>query len=60
VDHAFSDGNKRTAMFISFAFSREYDKIVNMELLSHHIVSIAKKKIHNIRNIKWRLKNAIT
>ena len=59
VDHPFSDGNKRTAMFVAFAFAEEYNKIVDRDLLFHHIVSIAKKNINNIRNIEWRLKNAI-
>jgi len=59
VDHPFSDGNKRTATFVALAFAEEYKKKVDRELLLHHIVSIAKKNIHNIRNIEWRLKNAI-
>ncbi len=59
VDHPFSDGNKRTAMFISFAFAEENKKQVDRELLLHQIISIAKKNIDNIRNIEWRLKNAI-
>ncbi|MBI3623947.1 Fic family protein [Candidatus Pacearchaeota archaeon] len=59
VDHPFSDGNKRTAMFLVFAFAEEYNKKVDRELLLHHIVSIAKSNIQTIRNIEWRLKNAI-
>ena len=59
VDHPFSDGNKRTAMFMAFAFAEENKKQVDRELLLHQIISIAKKNIHNIRNIEWRLKNAI-
>jgi prophage maintenance system killer protein len=59
VDHPFSDGNKRTAMFVTFAFAEENKKQVDRELLLHHIVSIAKNNIQNIRNIEWRLKNAI-
>lgn len=59
VDHPFSDGNKRTATFICFAFAEKCNKQVDRELLLHHIVSIAKKNIHEIRNIEWRLKNAI-
>ena len=60
VDHPFSDGNKRTAMFISHAFAKEYGKQINRDLLLYHIVSIAKHNIHDIRKIEWRLKNAIT
>lgn len=59
VDHPFSDGNKRTAAFVAFAFVKEHNKEVYRDLLIHHIVSIAKKNIHKIRNIEWRLKNAI-
>ncbi len=59
VDHPFSDGNKRTAMFIVFAFAKAKNKEVERDLLIHHLTSIAKKNISEIRNIEWRLKNAI-
>jgi prophage maintenance system killer protein len=59
VDHPFSDGNKRTATFICLAFADKCDKEVNKELLLHHVISIAKKNIIEIRQIEWRLKNAI-
>ena len=59
VDHPFSDGNKRTAAFISFAFAEEYKKQVDRDLLIHHIISISKKNITEIKNIEWRIKNAI-
>ena len=59
VDHPFSDGNKRTAMFLAFAFADEFNKDVDRDLLKHHILSIASKNINEIRNIEWRLKNAI-
>ena len=59
VDHPFSDGNKRTAAFISFAFAEEHKKQVDRDLLVHHLVSIAKKNIIDIKNIEWRIKNAI-
>ena len=59
VDHPFSDGNKRTAAFVAISFTNEYKKQVDRDLLIHHIVSIAKKNIQNIKNIEWRLKNAI-
>lgn len=59
VDHPFSDGNKRTAAFVAFSFSKEEKKQVNRELIIHHIVSIAKNNIIDIRNIERRLKNAI-
>jgi len=59
VDHPFVDGNKRTASFLAFQFADENKKQVDRELLVHHITSIAKQNIINIRNIEWRLKNAI-
>ncbi|MBU1136368.1 MAG: Fic family protein [Nanoarchaeota archaeon] len=59
VDHPFIDANKRTAMFLIFGFAEKNKKQVNRELLIHHLVSIAKKNEINIKNIEWRLKNAI-
>ena len=59
VDHPFSDGNKRTAMFIVLAFAEENKKTVDNDLLLHHILSIAKNNITETRNIEWRLKSAI-
>ncbi|MFH1917782.1 MAG: Fic family protein [Nanoarchaeota archaeon] len=59
VDHPFSDGNKRTAMFLAFAFAKENKKEVNRDLLIHHITAIAKDNIQEIKNIDWRLKSAI-
>ena len=59
VDHPFSDGNKRTAAFMAMAFAEEEHKQIDRELLLHHIVSIAKQNMTNIKNIEWRLKNAI-
>jgi len=59
VDHPFSDGNKKTAMFVAFAFAEENKKQVNEDLLKHHILSIASKNITEIRAIEERMKNAI-
>ncbi len=59
VDHPFTDGNKRTAMFIAFAFADETHKEIDRDLLLHHILSISKKNIIEIRAIEERLKNAI-
>lgn len=59
VDHPFSDGNKRTAVFLAFMFADEYNKEVDIDLIKHHILSVASKNITEIRNIEWRLKNGI-
>jgi len=59
VDHPFTDGNKRTATYLSLKFVSEFKKTVDRELLIHHIISIASDNIHDIRKIERRLKNAI-
>ena len=59
VDHPFSDGNKRTAMFFCLSFAEENKKQVDRELLLEQIISIAKNNITEIRNIEWRIKNCI-
>ncbi|MFH1310800.1 MAG: Fic family protein [Nanoarchaeota archaeon] len=59
VDHPFSDGNKRTAVFLAYAFAEESKKYVDRDILVHQAISIAKKNITSIRQIEWRLKNAI-
>jgi len=59
VDHPFTDGNKRTASVVALMFADEYKKQADRDLIIHHIISIAKQNITEIRNIEWRLKNAI-
>ena len=59
VDHPFSDGNKKTAMYIAFAFADECGRQVDNELLKHQVLSIASKNITNIEIISERMKNAI-
>jgi len=59
VDHPFSDGNKRTAAFLAYAFAEENKKCVDSDLLVYQAVSIAQKNLTNIRQIEWRIKNAI-
>ena len=59
VDHPFSDGNKKTAMYVAFVFASEHDKTIDTELLKHHILSIASKNIQDIEIISERMKNAI-
>jgi prophage maintenance system killer protein len=59
VDHPFTDGSKRTAMYFALKFAEENKKQVDRDLLLLHIVSIAKHNETNIRNIERRLKNAV-
>jgi prophage maintenance system killer protein len=59
VDYPFSDGNKKTAMFVVFSFASEFNKKVDEELVKHHLLSIASKNITTIRVIGERMKNAI-
>jgi len=59
VDHPFTDGNKRTAAFLASAFAEENHKQVDMDLLIHHITSIASQNITDIKNIDWRLKSCL-
>lgn len=59
VDHPFSDGKNKTAMFVALAFAEEQKKKVDEDLLKHHILSIASKNITEIRSIEERMKNAI-
>jgi prophage maintenance system killer protein len=59
VDRPFTDGNKRTAMYLALKFAEESKKQVDRELLLHHIVSIAKNNETDIRNIERRIQNAV-
>jgi len=59
VDHPFSDGNKRTAVYLAHAFAEINRKQVDREGLVNAAISVAKNNIIDIRNIEWRLKNAI-
>lgn len=59
VDHPFTDGNKRTAIFLAFKFAEEFKGKADKDLIMHHAVSIAKNNITEIINIERRLKNAI-
>ena len=59
VDHPFSDGNKKTAMYIALEFANEENKQVDRELILHHLLAIASKNITEIRAIEERMKNAL-
>ncbi len=59
VDHPFSDGNKRTALFLAYAFANKFNKLVDRDLLIQQIISIAKNNVKEISLIERRIKNAI-
>jgi len=59
VDHPFSGGNKKTAVFLAYAFADENNKQVDRDGLIYQAVSIAQKNLASIRQIEWRIKNAI-
>ena len=59
VDRPFTHGNKRTAVFLAFVFGDEQKKQVDRDLILYHAISVASKNLTNIRQIEWRLKNAI-
>ena len=59
VDHPFSDGNKRTAAYISIKLAVENKKKVNQEMLIYQLTAIAKYNINDINKISRRIKNAI-
>ncbi len=59
VDHPFSDGNKRTAVYLAHAFADMNKNRADRDTLVDAAISIAKNNIIDIRNIEWRLKNAI-
>ncbi|MGC9310072.1 MAG: Fic family protein [Candidatus Nanoarchaeia archaeon] len=59
VDHPFSDGNKRTATFLVLNFAEQENKQIDRDLLIHHIISIAKQNITDIKNIEQRLRSCV-
>lgn len=59
VDHPFSDGNKRTAVFLAYAFAEKEKKQIDRDLLVHQAISVASKNITNIRQIEQRIKTSI-
>ena len=59
IDHPFTDGNKKTAAYVVFAFAEQFNKQVDRELIKEQMISIASKNINNIRTIEERLRNVI-
>ena len=44
---------------LALNFASEFNKEVDIEMLIHHIVAIAKDNTQDIKKIEWRMKNAI-
>ena len=59
VDHPFSDGNKRTALYVALSFAREQGRTVNGDKLIHYAIAIARESVVDVRRIARRLKNAL-
>jgi death-on-curing family protein len=60
VDHPFSDGNKKTAMYVVLSFAEQFGKVISdRELVQEQILSIARKNVTSIRAIEERIKNVI-
>lgn len=52
VDHAFEDGNKRTAAFIVFNFFEEHKVPIDMQKADLLIIKIAKENLTNVEKIR--------
>lgn len=59
IDHPFTDGNKKTAAYVVFAFAEQFNKQVDLELIKEQMISIASNNVNSIRAIEERLKNVI-
>jgi len=59
IDHPFTDGNKRTALWAALKFAEENKKKPDTKSLVKLIIKIAKKNIHDINKIERRLRHAI-
>jgi prophage maintenance system killer protein len=59
VDHPFSDGNKRTAVFLAYEFASQLNMRADRDLIVHHAQAIAERNIQDINVIERRLRNAI-
>lgn len=59
VDHAFNDGNKRTALAVTIVYLQEREISFDKEKLVKVIYEIAKKNYTSIDKIMRTIKNAI-
>ena len=59
VDHAFEDGNKRTALVLSILYIEDQSLLWDKERLLKTMHAIAKKNIKSIEHIGRMLKNVL-
>jgi len=59
ADHAFRDGNKRTAMVIMLTYIEDKNLQYDKEKISKTILDISKKNINDINKIQRLIKSAI-
>lgn len=59
VDHAFKDGNKRTALIIMITYLEDKNLEYDKERLTKIIWGISKKNINDINKIQRLIKSAI-
>ena len=56
IDHAFLDGNKRTAISVITNRFRKEGILCDKEMMTNGMISIAKNNIHDISRIESRLR----
>ena len=59
VDHAFMEGNKRTALIIIITYIEDKNLEYDKEKLSKTILGISRKNINDINKIQRLIKSAI-
>ena len=59
VDHAFEDGNKRTAIIVIMAYFENKNLVYDKDKLIKAVWSISKKNINDINKLMRMMKNAI-
>lgn len=59
IDHPFTDGNKRTALWAALKFAEKNNKKADTDKLNKLIIKIAKNNINRIEKIERSLRNAI-
>lgn len=60
VDHAFKDGNKRTAMALTGTYMEDKGVEFDMDKLTKQVLNISKKNITDINRIMRLIKSAIS